>query len=162
MITKTITRVLLKKDIIINEHSLKSGTLIRNTGYGICTCREDDDIGLHDYLNVAQYDSGYGYGDNEKTKKYCDDIIKMVENNEAEYVYEHYQALEEGEKPVSCNGCPNLTDRVSFGKNDEVIKDKSCYVMALNNVFRKPYTAIEKIDFEKHFNEKTKPNNCPI
>ncbi len=157
MLTLKKERVLLKKGITLNSHVLLSGQIIAKNKHGIYTCIES--FGELVLFNaISKYDSGFGYGDNENTDKCWNIILEMIKNSEAEFIYEEYTELEDGEIPETCFSCPNMG--YMFPDNEK-LKRRSCYLMSFGNVFKKGYN-IEAINFEEHFNNKTKPKACPL
>ena len=142
MKTKIKQHIILKKDCVINGKKIERGRVIKNEGWITSSCG----LVLSNFPTV----------DSEKLWK---EVLKKVEQGDADYIYSHIDYLEEGEEPKSCKGCPHQSFTVGYFDNkDEYENRMSCNALGMCGWYHKK---VSENAIKKHYYEGTKPMDCP-
>ncbi len=144
MKTKIIRHVILTQDRVINGKNIKRGLVIKNDGLLVTS-------------SCGLVLSNFPTLNPEELWK---EILKIVQEGDAEYIFEHRNILEAEEKPTSCNGCPHQSFTTGYFDNkDKWEKRMSCNALAMCAWYHKK---VNENAIRKHFDNQTKPTDCPI
>ncbi len=144
MKTKIIKHIILTQDRVINGKKIGSGRVIKNEG---CWVTSSCGLILSNFPTVDK-------------EKLWEEVLKIVEQGDANYIYSHIDYLEEGEKPKTCNGCPHQSFTVGYFDNKNEWESRmNCNAKGLCEWH---YENVNKNTIKKHFDSKTKPLDCPI
>ena len=86
---KIVQHIITTQDVMLNGHCVQRGRVIKNDGW----ITSSDGQVLSNSPSIAP-------------KVLWKRVLKLVERGMADYIYSHINYLEDGEVPVSCNGCP--------------------------------------------------------
>lgn len=149
MRTEIKQHVILTQDRIINGKKVEHGRVIKNEGWITSSCG----LVLSNHPIVDP-------------NALWEEVMKIVEEGEAHYIYSHIDHLEEGEKPKTCKGCPNqhftgaYFDYLNGDKNSQKFEWRmNCIAKGLSNWKDEK---VKENAIRKHYNEGTKPTDCPI
>ncbi len=144
MKTKIIKHVILTQDRVINGKNIQRGRVIKNEG---CWVTSSCGLVLSNFPIVD-------------TEKLWAEVLKIPEEGNGEYIYSHIDYLEDGEKPISCNGCPHQSFTVGYFDNKKEWENRmSCNAKGMCEWYHKK---VNENTIRKHFDNKTKPSDCPI
>lgn len=144
MKTKIIKHVILTQDRVINGKNIQRGIVIKNDG---CSITSSCGLVLSNFPTVD-------------TEKLWEEVLKIPEEGNGKYIYSHIDYLDDGEKPTSCNRCPHQSFTVGYFDNKNKHETRmSCNAKGISEWNRKK---VNENTIRKHFDNKTKPSDCPI